>query len=148
MSEVKEHTKTQDSFFETLQEICGDNKLAYRWLWQAVEVASILDHVTDGDKINLQHFDTIMKGVLLEWGINDFYKKNSLFLTPVMSSALSAWQHSTGEMRRSAHYQVYTALPCAVAFLLGGQERVDKHSPRLYSLVEQLMLEDNIRDGQ
>jgi hypothetical protein len=141
-------TKTQDDFFKLIQEICGDNKLAYRWLWQAIEVASILDHVMDSELIDFQHFDTVMKGVLLEWGINEFYKKNAIYLSPVMSQAIASWQHSTGSFKRAGHYNIYTSVPTAVAFLMGGQEYVDKFAPRLHALVEQLEIEDTKRDGE
>lgn len=145
-AEPMQVTQTQDDYFKLLQEICGDNKLAYGWLWQAIEVASIVDHVMDGEIIDLRHFDMVMKGVLLEWGLNEFFLKNSRYLLPTMSAALSAWQHATGEMKRVKHYDIYTELPCAVAFMRGGQPLVDQFSPRLRSLVEQLMIEDNIRD--
>lgn len=140
-------TEAETAYFKVLQEICGGNELAYRWLNQAMQCATIIDHVSDGDLINSQQFDAITKGVLLEWGLNSFFMKFAPNLIPVMSASLSAWQHATGDMRRVKHYDIYTEVPCAVAFVLGGQERVDRFSPRLRSLVEQLMQEDDKRDG-
>lgn len=139
-------TKTQENFFAMLQEICGSDGNAYRWLCQAIQCATCIDHVMDNDLIDYALFDETMKSILLEWGVNEFFLKNSRYLVPVMSAALSAWQHSTGEMKRVKHYDIYTELPCAIAFMRGGQALVDKFSPRLRAIVEQLMLEDEIRD--
>lgn len=143
LSEPVNPTPVQIAYFETLQEICKDNKLAYRWLWQAIGCATIFDHVMDDDLIDKTHFEGVFKGVLLEWGVNDFYRKNSMFLAPTLAACLSAWQHSSNTAK---HYDIYTELPCAVAFLLGGQERIDLYMPRLRALADKLKEEDDERD--
>jgi len=141
-------TKAQKDYFAVLREICGQNELAYRWMEQAILCATVIDHIADGDPIDYRLFDETMKGLILEWGINSFFCKYAQNLIPVMSTVLATWQHSAGEFARSSHYQVYTAIPCAVAFLLGGQGLVDKISPRLFEAVNKLLLEDNERDDQ
>jgi len=146
-AEAPSPTLTQETYFKLLQEICGDDKLAYRWLYQVIHAATIMDHVIDNDPIDYEQFDAIMKGVLLEWGVNDFYKRYAPYLAPVMSASISAWQHSAGDMKRIKHYDIYTEVPCAVAFVLGGQEKVDKFSPRLRELANQLLIEDTKRDS-
>jgi hypothetical protein len=145
-AEAPRPTKTQLAYYEVLREICNSNNNAYRWLCQAIPSASIVDHVVDGDLIDFKVFDHVVKGVLLEWGLNDFFLKNSRYLIPVMSAAMSAWQFSVGDMKRVKHYDIYSELPCAVGFILGGQQLVDRFSPKLRQLVAQLMDEDNRRD--
>jgi hypothetical protein len=50
-------------------------------------------------------------------------------------------------MIKDKAYSIYEDVPSAVAFILGGQPRVDKFMPILRTLVKDLRQEDDIRDG-
>jgi len=141
-------TPNNREYMGLLWEICKPNAQAYKWLAQLTQTALVWDHVVDYDPIDLKMTDSVFKALLLEWSLNTFWQTNHASLLPVMSSAISNWQCSyLNEMSKDKAYQIYEDVPAAVAFILGGQERVDRYLPRLRILVHRLRLEDDMRDG-
>ncbi len=131
-----------------IAEMTASEPLATRWIHQVIETALVWDHVADKDPIDFQMTDRVFKNLTTEWPMNGFLIKYAASLMPVLSSAISEWQASYLEgMPKHGAYAIYTDVPSAVAYIIGGQDLVDKYMPRIRKLVHELHLEDEIRDG-
>lgn len=137
------------AYRDLIKQICGDNINAYVWMEQLVEVALTWDHLIDGDAVHYTMADRAFKSMLTEWPLNPFFTVNAPSLLPVLSHAISDWQYSymDGAQKDSA-YSIYADVPSAIAYILGGQARVDKYMPQLRKTVHLLKLEDDKRDGE
>lgn len=141
-------TPKNKEYMDLLWTICAPNAQAYKWVTQVVETALVWDHVIDNDPIDYHMTDRAFKALLTEWAINPFWTANAHSLLPTISSSISNWQCSyLDEMCKDRAYSIYEDVPAAVAFILGGQARVDQFLPRLRVLVKHLRREDDARDG-
>jgi len=116
--------------------ICSGNPWACRWLHQVLNASQVWDNCVDGnDKPKASQADDVFVSLITEWPINPWFNANKMVLIPVMVNAISAWRFSDSDKRaRQRAYDVGTELICTTAYLLGGQELVDKHMPEVRRL--------------
>lgn len=131
-------------YAETLKAMCGQDVHAYTWLLQLMEVCLTWDHIVDGDPLDVQMAERSFEAMLLEWPLNPFWNRAKEFLAPVMSNAIAAWRFG----QRTKEYDVYTEVPCAVAFILGGTPLVKQFSTKIREISKQMIEEDNTKDSQ
>jgi hypothetical protein len=125
--------------------MCASDLNAYVWLHQVIQVALVWDHVADGDAVDKQAFESAMRAVVTEWPMNPFLRKHADYVIPTAAASISAWKNNDS---RDLHYSVYREIPCAVAFVLGGNPLVDKFMPKISELVKKMREEDDKRDAQ
>jgi len=121
--------------------MCGTNQAACRWLEELLEVWLTWDHIEDNDVIDKAMANRVFENLLLAWTVNPFWQQYKELLTPVLANAISAWR-SGGEKE----YDVYTEVPCAVAYLLGGQALVAAHLPGIRDLIRSIRADDDATD--
>lgn len=138
-------TQNCREYLALLKELCADDMNAYGWLVQMIQIALVWDHIVDGDAVNPQRADEAIANVVLQWPVNPFLRTNAMSLAPVMAATVNAWRSG---ISRDLDYSVYREVPAAVAFIIGGNKRVETFMPRINALVKQLRLEDDERDGQ
>ncbi len=136
-------SKTCQDYLALLEEMCGGDRNAYLWLTQVVQISLVWDHIVDGDPLNAARADEALTSVTTEWMVNPFLRKYGEYLAPTMVVALAAWK---SKLSRHLDYAVYRDIPCAVAFVLGGNARVNEFMPRLNAIVNQMRLDDDERD--
>lgn len=141
-------TLANDKYFRMMEEMCGSNAHAYRWFYQLIEVVNAWDHLVDGDELSAPEIDRAFTSAVLEWGMNPFYHQFAHVLIPACVAAVSSWKWSNwaGSPKIKA-YDIYTEIPTIIAFLLGGQERVDRFIPDIRSVVFEMHNEDEERDN-
>jgi hypothetical protein len=127
-----------------LQELCAGCPEAYEWLLAVLDLAMTWDHLVDGDCIDNEVAERAFKALLFRWPYNAFWLRNASILAPVLSNAITAWR-SGGRVKE---YDLYSELPCTVAYLLGGHALAEHWSPRIRKLTAELMAEDNQLDNQ
>lgn len=128
-------SELHNAYAALLQEMCGpDHPDACAWLQQLLCLTVTWDHIRDNDPIDKQVAATAFEAALLDWPANEFWQAHRMILRPVLANAISAWLHSDRGERIKA-YDVYSEVPCAVAFLLGGVRLLAAYSPRLRALV-------------
>lgn len=135
-------TATNAEAIRILIQICEGQPSALKFLLQSVEAALVWDHVVDGDTIDIDSTNRIFEKLLTEWPINEFIINNAKSLTPVMAAVIAKWKNGD----RRDHYSVYIDLASAVAFIIGGMDRVNAFIPRLAKLLPILIEEDDKRD--
>lgn len=138
-------TPTCTAYLLALRQMCGEEVHAYSWLEGLIKVALVWDHLVDNDPVNHGALDEVMVIMITEWPRNPFLRKYGDYLMPTCAASISAWRYNTS---RDLHYSVYREIPCAVAFLIGGNPLVEKTMPNLSSLVRKMKEEDDQRDGQ
>ena len=141
-------TQTHEQYNELVEEICWPDTQAARWVSQVREAANMWDHIIDEDELDREQANRVMMALVTEWGLNSFYTKYAHILTPLMALAVDSWKWSNKESSpKLSAFQIYTDIPLAVAYILGGQERVDGFSEKLRDTVLKMMEEDEIRDS-
>lgn len=137
-------THKHQAYNRLLAELCGSDKGAYVWLQQMLELMLTWDHVVDGDELDLGMVDRVFENALLDWPLNPFWQTNAFRLGPVLSACIAAWRDDATNPIKG--WDGYTELPCAVAFILGGQTRVNQFSEHLRRLADEMRVEDNQTD--
>lgn len=142
-------TETDKELSAIMSEICASDEHALKWFDQFKECIMFFDHVYDDDGgYPKSEIVRVMKHMIVDWGINPFYRRNSILLSTVILNCISAWEFSNlPEYPKFKSYDGYGELATTIAFMLGGHELVDKHIPRLRELVYKLYLEDELRDN-
>lgn len=143
-------TVLQSQFQEALRAMCGPNQAAWHWLYQWLEVTITWDHIVDSDVIDKEMADRAFESLLIDWTLNPFWQKYKELLTPVLANVISAWKGSNEPYSRDTNvkaWDAYTEIPCAVAFLLGGQSGVARTMPEIRRLVHLMRLEDAAKDA-
>lgn len=139
---------TSQEYLNLVREMCGNEPMAFEWFQQLVYASLTWDHLKDGDAVNMPLLDRVMTALLTEWPNNPFLKKFSASLTPTMVSSITAWKFSYHpESSRDLAYSVYSDVPAAMAFCIGGNELVDYYIPKIRELVLQMRKQDDLRDG-
>lgn len=138
---------TCQEYLAAVKELCRD-EFAFVFMRQLIDAALVWDHYSDGDALDPAMMDRTMLALMTEWPINPFLKKYSECLVPVLVGAISAWKHSyNGGVSKDLAYEVYATTPAAIAFILGGNDRVNEHMPKIRELVTKMKDEDSLRDG-
>lgn len=131
-----------------LWDMCQPNQSAFVFLVQVIGAALTWDHLIDDDAVDKGLLDQVFKSMFTEWPINPFVVQFGQSLVPTISSCISDWQYSYMDgASKDCAYSIYTDLPAAVAFILGGQQKVDQFMPRIRRLVAKLREEDDVKDG-
>lgn len=130
-------------YLGTLKEMCGNEVHAYTWLEQVIQTALIWDHLADGDQHDKEALDSVFMQLVTEWPLNPFLRKYAECLIPTVVASISAWRQ---KLSRDLDYSVYREVPCAVAFIIGGNALASKFMPKISQLVLQMRLEDDRRD--
>jgi hypothetical protein len=128
---------------ELLREALASQPAAWRFWCQLSEAADIWDHTVDGDGRDLPKTDRVFKAMWLEWPTNGFLRQFAHVLVPVMSAAISAWQHGG----RAKAADIYTETANAIIFLIHGQAGVDRWMPEIRALHATILAEDKMKDG-
>jgi len=128
-----------------LKEISG-NTDAYDWMVDAINLTTTQDHIIDGDKIDVQLMTNAFNNILLKWPSNQFYNSAKLLLTPVLANIICGWEFDNDFKQDDQSYKVYTDLPLAVAFLLGGKDYCDRFREGIFKTVADIKLR-NRREG-
>jgi len=134
------------TYTEAIAALCGPNRAAYDWLDQLLEVWLTWDHIADNDVIDKAMAGRVFENLLLAWTVNPFWQKYKELLTPVLNNVISAWRDGQLASSGAKDYDVYTEVPCAVAYLLGGTALVKQHMPDLRWLVAKIRAEDDAKD--
>lgn len=142
-------TDTDKELSDIMRQVCASDPHAFIWFNQFKEVIQFFDHTYDDDgNTPKPEVIRVMKHLIVDWGINPFYRKNSILLSTVILNCISAWEFSNlPEYPKFKSYDGYSELATTIAFILGGHELVGRHIPRLRELVYKLYLEDEGRDG-
>lgn len=139
---------TCQKYLGVLQELCAPDPKAFVWMQDVIHAALVWDHVVDRDGLDMALFDNVMTHLLTEWPLNTFLQQFGRYLAPTMASAISAWKYSYTEGASKAFaYQIYAEVPAAIAFVLGGNPRVQAFMPKIRELVLIMCAEDQARDG-
>lgn len=129
MKHVEPETDSDRDFNRLVTELCCGAPEAALWILQCVELATHWDHVQDGDPVDVVRFKEVLLRVLVEWPRNAFYSANARYLAPVMLNAILAWESSDShQLLRIKAYDVATEIPCAVAWVIGGESLARKWS--------------------
>lgn len=137
-----------DEYMKLVEELCSPDVFAFDWYKQLLNAALMWDHLVDGDAADPLVVNRVMEFLITEWPINPFLKKYGEHLMPAMVAAIDAWKFSYRDgISKDFAYLVYADVPCAIAFVLGGNMRVRQFMPRIRELVLKLRLEDDVKDG-
>jgi hypothetical protein len=140
-------TKANREYLDAVKELCND-KDAYSWFESLIDAAVMWDHIKDRDGLSPVLVESVMYRLTHEWPINPFIRKYGAYVVPTIAAATSAWKYSyTNNAPKELAYLLYSEIPAAIAFILGGTERVIKFMPRIRELVQQMCNDDMKRDG-
>lgn len=140
--------KSSQEYLALLSEMCGPERHAYVWMEQLVRTALVWDHFIDKDAVNPDLVNYVMESLVTEWPLNPFLRKYAESLIPTVVAAISAWKFSYTEgVPKDFAYNVYSDVPAAVAFIIGGNKKVQQYMPRIRNLVKTLCADDMKRDG-
>jgi hypothetical protein len=140
----QEVTPKSQQWMDLMAEVLAGHPEAYQWLCEVCDVAMTWDHIIDGDPIDTEVATRAFEATLFHWPYNPFWQRNAASLTPVLSNAVAAWKSGN----RLKEFDLYSELPCAVAYLVGGRPLVEAYSPRIRKLTDELIAEDNLKDNQ
>lgn len=123
-------------YLALLTEMCGGNQGALAWLVSWLNLTLTWDHIQDNDPIDKGIANWAFEQALLEWPVNEFWRAHGPALRTTIAATIEAWRDSDqpGGDRFKA-WDVYTAVPVAVALILGGRDHVARFSPRLHELI-------------
>ncbi len=125
-------------FYAVIHELCAGNAEVEQWLIDLFNLSSTWDHVLDGDKVDVAIMNSCLSNILLKWPTNTFYQNAKVMLAPTIANVIQAWEYSNGRPRHELAYRLYTEVPLAVAYLLGGQAKQQQFSTQLYAIAEAL----------
>lgn len=108
------------------EQACGDRDDAMVWLRQISQISMIWDHVVDGDPWKPDEVSAAFEVMLTEWPYNAFWRQHGVQLAPALAVMISSWRFANAGGPRLEAIAVYKDLPCLVAWLLGGRERMQK----------------------
>ncbi len=122
--------------------VCAANKDAYEWYDSLLQVAQVWDNCVDaGDTPDPQQADSVFTALVTRWPLNPFFNQYKAILVPVMVNSISAWRSSDGRpAQRPRAYDAATEVLCTIAWLLGGQSRVDQYLPAVRNVCLELQL--------
>jgi hypothetical protein len=140
----QEVTPKSAEWLGVMAEMLVGHPAAIEWVVEACDLAMTWDHIIDGDPIDTEVATRAFEATLFHWPYNPFWQRNAASLTPVLSNAVAAWKSGN----RLKEFDLYSELPCAVAYLVGGRPLVEAYSPRIRKLTDELIAEDNLKDNQ
>lgn len=140
-------TEIEKDFEIEMRAICANEPLAFDWFYSMVDAVMTWDHIIDDDPVDKERADKAFRSLILGWPINSWFLKYREILVPIMSNCLSSWRFSNEEDAKIKSYDFMTEIPCAIAFILGGQSLVDRHIPNIRRLAFKRFKEDELEDG-
>lgn len=127
----KVETETARRLGELAVQVTGGDPAALRFCLSLATVAQVWDHVVDGDPVDLDQVHRAFEALVLDWPINPFVRANAASLVPCMAAAVNAWRCSTLPGCRIKAFDVLSEGWTAVAFILGGWDRVKEVMPEV-----------------
>lgn len=142
-----EPSAAQLEFAALCRRLCAGHPEALDFLDGFCEAANLMDHIHDGDPMDRARSERAVETLTLQWPLNGFIRAHALSLAPVMANALSAWRHSNRHRdERPRAFDVYSEVPLAVAWCLGGADAVTRLGPDFRRVARELRATDDQRD--
>lgn len=128
---------------ELAKQVAAGDDAALRFCVSISAISKTWDHIIDGDPIDKEQANAAFLNLVLEWPINPFVRAHAASLVPVMAATISAWKHSEMPGCRIKAYDAISEVWSAVAFILGGWQRVNAVMPAVRAaLVAQCQAND------
>jgi hypothetical protein len=142
------HTETQLAIWRKMEEICKGDEDAFKFYNGLCDSVLTWDHIIDDESVDPETAERAFQFLLLDAPLNPFFQRYKDSLVPVIMNAVSSWKFSNGQgAPKIKAYDIYTEVACAIAFILGGREAVEKHIPELRQMQWQNCQEDDATDG-